>query len=102
MGTLGLRGARTAQRNGPEPERGVRRKAPSNRNASVSRYRHETDQLQVTEFAVLTSERGVGRCVLVVRSVGAQIEQLPDLQGYLGFASQREWRRIRMSLRVPF
>jgi type IV secretory pathway TraG/TraD family ATPase VirD4 len=36
----------------------------------------------VTESAVLASE----------------IEQLPDLQGYLKFASQPEWKRIRLTL----
>jgi hypothetical protein len=36
----------------------------------------------VTESAVLASE----------------IEQLPDLQGYLKFASQAEWKRIRLTL----
>jgi hypothetical protein len=37
-----------------------------------------TSMHHVTESAVLPSE----------------IEQLPDLQGYLRFASQREWRRV--------
>ena len=36
----------------------------------------------VTEAAVLAS----------------QIEQLPDLQGYLKFASTPEWRRVQLSL----
>ena len=27
--------------------------------------------------------------------VGAQIEQLPDLQGYLKVASQPDWKRVR-------
>ena len=38
----------------------------------------------VTESAVLASE----------------IEQLPDLQGYLKFASQPEWRRVKLTLRT--
>jgi type IV secretory pathway TraG/TraD family ATPase VirD4 len=29
----------------------------------------------------------------------SQIEQLPDLQGYLKFASQPEWRRVRLTAR---
>jgi hypothetical protein len=36
----------------------------------------------VTESAVLPSE----------------IEQLPDLQGYLKFASQPEWRRVTLRM----
>jgi len=31
-------------------------------------------------------------------SVGAQIEQLPDLQGFLKFASQAEWRRVKLAI----
>jgi hypothetical protein len=29
--------------------------------------------------------------------VGAQIEQLPDLQGFLKFASQPQWKRVRLA-----
>jgi type IV secretory pathway TraG/TraD family ATPase VirD4 len=46
---------------------------------SISQH-HVTDQ--VTESAVLASE----------------IEQLPDLQGFLKFASQPEWKRIRLAV----
>jgi len=40
-----------------------------------------TSTHHVTESAVLASE----------------IEQLPDLQGYLKFASQPEWKRVRLA-----
>jgi type IV secretory pathway TraG/TraD family ATPase VirD4 len=46
-------------------------------NVSVSTSTHE-----VTESAVLAS----------------QIEQLPDLQGFLKFASQPEWKRVRLAV----
>ena len=41
-----------------------------------------TSQQTVTESAVLPSE----------------IEQLPDLQGFLKFASQPEWRRVQLHI----
>jgi hypothetical protein len=47
----------------------------ANDHRSVSTSTHH-----VTESAVLASE----------------IEQLPDLQGYLKFASTPEWRRVKM------
>jgi hypothetical protein len=48
--------------------------ASNHRSVSTSTH-------HVTESAVLASE----------------IEQLPDLQGFLKFASQPEWKRIRLS-----
>src|ERR1700726_4917904 len=50
---------------------------PSDWLASESIAKHH-----VTESAVLASE----------------IEQLPDLQGFLKFASQREWKRVKLSI----
>jgi type IV secretory pathway TraG/TraD family ATPase VirD4 len=49
----------------------------ANNHRSVS-----TSFQHVTESAVLASE----------------IEQLPDLQGFLKFASQPEWRRVRLTI----
>jgi hypothetical protein len=43
-----------------------------------------TSHQYVTESAVLPS----------------QIEQLPDLEGFLKFASTREWKRVRLSTRA--
>ncbi len=81
--------AKDARRGGPERTRGVRRaRAEQIIREHITKSRRPNEWLasqsiahhHVTEFAVLASE----------------IEQLPDLQGFLKFASTPEWRRVQL------